>query len=101
MELDFKTDCKTCSDCCNANVHIGEKHFIHCKDGEAEAIAESTGMPISLVINKDSWLNVRENGDCIFRGKEGCDVHEVKPSVCVAFGQQYRCLFYPERSVSV
>ena len=91
MAYDFDTKCGECTSCCNVHVigRVSTEWFLQCNEEEIKRIGAEN-------FNGDK-MKIKENGDCIFLEK-GCTIQDIKPEACRKFGQQFPCLFYPERS---
>lgn len=79
--------CRQCGSCCG-----GEPGYVFLRRGEAVAIAGHLG--VSLEDFRRTWtrkagdrtsLREESDGRCVFLGREGCRIYQVRPVQCGTF----------------
>jgi Fe-S-cluster containining protein len=85
--------CRGCTACCRDNPGI----FLHPDEGDDIGSYEAVADDNPVTGDTTHRLAVKENGDCVYLGPQGCTIYDRRPVICRTFDCRKALLRFPKR----
>ncbi len=91
--MENSVPCKSCKLCCQG----GQAIYLFPKEGDNVSEYETMKLYNPVMREEGTALKFKDNGDCVYLGKEGCTIYDRRPVICRSYDCRKQFLMYPKK----